>query len=111
MPQKLDRQILGLIETTPIPAPTRVDRIGLKRTADLVIDELGLNKGDHSAIVGAMINLYEHGKVSSSEGSLVLVTDEVRTTQGRRRSGIRKQHARGSRPARIQWTPLEPVVA
>lgn len=109
MPHKLDRRILDLVETTPIPAPTRVDRRGLKKTADAVCEALSLGKCDHSTVIGAMIAFIEAGKLTIVGGHLAQMTAEMRVAQGRRDAGRHKRHARG-RTQRTEWVPIDPLV-
>lgn len=110
MPQKLDRRILDLVETTPVPAPMRVDRHGLKKTADVVCEELSLDKCDHSTVIGALIAFMEAGTLIVVKGNLAQMTAEMRVAKGRRDASRHKLHARG-RTQRPEWNPIDPALA
>ena len=109
MAQKLHRQILDLVETTPITAPRQLDRHGLAKTVDELMAALELDKRDRPQVFGITLSLFATGKLASGGGVVVRVTSAVRTRQGQRNAGIRKQHARG-RTRRVEFVPIDPIV-
>ena len=111
MSHKLNRQILGLIETTPFTAPRSIDRHGLKTVADEIVDKLNLGKCDHAQVVGILLRLIERGKVVVYDGKLEVKTSEHSAAQGKRRASRQKRHARGNLVGPRITRYLEPAAA